>query len=91
MDSNDANQNGIPDLSDPPFVPPVVPQLNTHLANGQLALTIQASPGQSVVLLQSPSLSKPSWTTNQVITLSGSTAVINLPGPEGTTRFFQAR
>ena len=91
FDSNDANHNGIPDLNDPPFVPPITPQLSTRLANGQLELTIQASPGQSVVLLQSPGLSTPSWTTNQVVTLSRSTVVIGLPLAGGTTSYFQAR
>ncbi len=91
FDDNDANHNGIPDLSDAPPGGAVTPQLKLELANNQLNLTVTASVGQTVTLFQATDLSNPVWKTNQTVTLTGPSQVIVLPPPSGVSSYFRAQ
>lgn len=91
FDDNDANHNGIPDLSDVPPGGTVTPQLKLDLANNQLNLTVTASAGQTITLFQATDLSNPVWKTNQTVTLTGTSRVIILPPPSGASSYFRAQ
>ncbi len=91
FDDNDANQNGVPDLSDTPPGGAVTPQLKVEQVNNQLNLTVTASAGQAVTLFQATDLSNPVWTTNQTLTLTGAFQVLVLPISPGGPRYFRAQ
>ena len=90
FDSNDANHNGIPDLSDAPPGGSITPQLKLELADNQWNLTVTAAAGQTVTLYQATDLTNPIWKTNQTLTLTGLSQVIALPPPSGISSYFRA-
>jgi len=76
VDLNDANANGIPDLSDPQPVAPTVPTVSLSGPPGALRLTVTGEAGRSVRVEWSPSLSSPAWSLIRSGTLSGLPEVI---------------
>jgi hypothetical protein len=90
FDPNDANHNGIPDLSDAAPGGSITPQLKLELADNQWNLTVTAAAGQTVTLFQATNLTNPIWKTNQTLTLTGLSQVIALPPPSGVSSYFRA-
>jgi hypothetical protein len=91
-DSNDANHNGVPDLSDDPSPPVSTPPLLslTHSGN-QLLLTITAAASQSYQLQEIVSLGQTNWQTTQTVAVTNSPQTVLLPIPETPTRFWRLR
>jgi hypothetical protein len=70
-DPNDANGNGIPDLSDVPAAGPSRPGISLALVNGRLRATLAGPPGARCLVERSASLAPMSWTTAADVTLGG--------------------
>ena len=68
-DPNDANGNGIPDLSDVPAAGPSRPGISLALVNGRLRATLAGPPGARCLVERSASLAPMSWTTAADVTL----------------------
>jgi hypothetical protein len=90
-DTNDANANGIPDLSDDPTaVPQQGPRLGLVRSGGRLLLNITGTLGQSFNLQETASLSA-NWTNTTSLTLTNSPQVISLSVPATPTGFWRTR
>jgi hypothetical protein len=92
-DTNDANGNGIPDLSDDPSAqpPPQGPGLTLTRSSGQLLLTVDGAKGQTYSLEETPSLLPATWQKASSITLTNSIQGVTLPVPSGQTAFWRLR
>jgi hypothetical protein len=91
-DSNDANHNGVPDLSDDPSPPVSTPPLLSLTQSGnQLLLTITAAASQSYQLQEIVSLGQTNWQTTQTVAVTNSPQTVLLPIPETPTRFWRLR
>lgn len=88
VDTNDANANGIPDLSDPQPVAPTVPAVSLSGPPGALRLTVTGEAGRAVRVEWSPSLSSPTWSLVRSGTLSSVPEVIPVEAG-GSTGFYR--
>jgi hypothetical protein len=76
VDPNDANANGIPDLSDPQPVEPTLPTASISGPPGALRLTVRGEAGRTIRVEWSPTLSPPVWSLVRSGTLSSAPEVI---------------
>ena len=76
VDPNDANANGIPDLSDPQPVAPTLPTASISGPPGALRLTVRGEAGRTIQVEWSPTLSPPVWSLVRSGTLSTGPEVI---------------
>lgn len=91
-DTNDANTNGIPDLTDPAHTSgTTAPILSLHLAGGQLKLSIAGTIGASYDLEQSMTLPTASWQKTGSVTLTNATQMIDLGPAIDATTFYRLR
>jgi hypothetical protein len=91
-DTNDANTNGIPDLTDPEQTSvPTAPILSLSLEAGQLKLSIAGTKGASYDLEQSLTLSAASWEKSRSVTLTNSTQVVDVGAGLSATMFYRLR
>jgi len=87
-DSNDADSDGIPDLSDDsPVV--VAPVLALRLVGGGLELEIRGTVGVSYRIQSKPLLGDGEWELFQTLGLTNSTQVLVLPLPETPGTFWR--
>ncbi len=92
IDSNDADKNHIPDLTDgTEFVKPEGPAVKLVAANGQLTLTITAKAGQQVTVEQSTDLDGTPWEEVETRTLSSDSEDLSLVSPSEGARFYRVR
>jgi hypothetical protein len=91
-DPNDANGNGIPDLSDDPgSSSEVVVRLGLVRSGGQLLLSMSGVTGNTYELQEASTLSSADWAKSGSVTLTNNPQVISLPPPATATRFWRAR
>jgi hypothetical protein len=76
VDPNDANANGIPDLSDPQPVAPTSPTVFISGPPGALRLTVKGEVGRTIRVEWSPTLSPAVWSLVRSGTLSSAPEVI---------------
>jgi hypothetical protein len=88
IDPNDANHNGIPDLSD---VPVSAPTLALAWKDGRPALTVTAQAGAYVIVEQSADLVAPAWTQVDARTLTANAEELVFPAPSSGGSYFRAR
>ncbi len=88
VDTNDANANGIPDLSDPQSVVPTAPTVSLSGSPGALRLTVTGEAGRAVRVEWSPSLSSPTWNLIRSGTFSSVPEVIPVEAG-GSTGFYR--
>ena len=86
-DSNDADGNGIPDLSDAPISKR--PELSVAVANGQLLFSISGELGRVYRLEQSDDLSGSDWTPILSVTLERNPQIFPVPLPANPATFWQ--
>lgn len=91
-DSNDANRNGIPDLSDDPSTapPPAPPQLVLSLTPTNLLLSVSGAVGRVQDFQQSASLPATNWQTAFSVTITNNPQLISIPYPAGPAAFWRA-
>jgi hypothetical protein len=91
-DPNDANGNGIPDLTDD-FTPagPRRPLLRLVRASNQLRLSISGEVGVTYEVEAAPSLGAPNWVRSASVRLTNDSQVVELPWPESATQFWRVR
>lgn len=88
VDLNDANANGIPDISDPQPLVPTSPTLSLSGPLGAFRLTVTGEAGRTIRVERIPSLSSPAWTLIRSGTLSGVPEVIPVEA-DGSTGFYR--
>lgn len=88
-DPNDANNNGIPDLSD--VAAPRWPLLMLSQANNQLLLSINGEIGRTHEVQQVSSLSQSNWTTTLSLTLTNSPQTVPLAAPTTGMTFWRVK
>ncbi len=76
VDPNDANANGIPDLSDPQPAAPTSPTVSLSGPPGALRLTVTGEAGRTIRVEWSPTLSPSVWSLIRSGTLSSAPEVI---------------
>lgn len=76
VDPNDANANGIPDLSDPQPMAPTSPAISLSGPPGALRLTVTGEAGRTIRVEWSPTLLPPAWSLIRSGTLSSAPEVI---------------
>ncbi|MBI4326824.1 MAG: hypothetical protein HY674_16410 [Chloroflexi bacterium] len=89
VDSNDANGNGIPDLSDVPQ--PIRPELSVSRTQTHLLFKITGEIGRLYDLEESGSLTQPAWTTASTVILSANSQELQWPLPAGQARFYRLK
>ncbi|MGC3957059.1 MAG: hypothetical protein QM813_03570 [Verrucomicrobiota bacterium] len=91
VDTNDANANGIPDLSDDPFTiaPPRRPLLALSHAQAHLQLRVSGDVGRTHLVQEAASPSTTSWTTVQSLTLTNDPQFLTLPLPAKSPTFWR--
>ena len=80
-DPNDADNDGLPDLTDPADVPPptVTPEARLELVDGNLVLQVKAKAGARVTIESRPALTGGNWTAVQSLTLANDSESLALP------------
>ena len=92
IDSNDADGNHIPDLTDgTEFVQPSGPVAKLVVTGGQLTLTITAKSGQQVIVEQSADLNGTTWEEVETRTLASDSEDVSLTSPTEDARFYRVR
>lgn len=95
FDDNDADDDRVPDLSDPPGggggIIPVDAVLSAQVEEGFLKLGITARKGQSVIIERKPTLRTGEWTEVETITLTADTQVKDLPLSGDDSDFYRVR
>jgi hypothetical protein len=90
-DPNDANANGIPDLSDDASSSsPRPPQLGLSRSGNQLLLSISGESGQSYTIQQTSTLNTTNWLKSVSLTLTNDSQEFPLPLPTEQTSFWRA-
>jgi len=87
VDTNDANQNGIPDFSDDPV--PAPPRLALFVNPTNLLLTIDGDVGTICQIQASSSLAATNWQPVRTLTLTNDPQTIALPLGNNPTAFFR--
>ena len=91
-DLNDANANGIPDLSDDPVeVTPLPPLLSLSASANRLLFRLNATVGQTYNLEEIVSLAATNWQNIASITVTNNPQTLSLPIPNTTTAFWRLR
>ena len=89
-DTNDANHNGIPDLSDDLVVPPPRrPALGLSRIPDHLVLTVSGEVGRTHSVQQSTNLSSTNWQTLQSLSLTNDPQSVILPLPAQSPTFWR--
>ncbi len=88
-DSNDANGNGIPDLSDAPQ--PVRPDLGVTRTQTHLLFKVTGEIGRLYDLEESGSLAQPVWSKATSVILSANSQELQWPLPVGQVRFWRLK
>lgn len=88
-DPNDADRDGIPDLSDVPSAR--LPLLSLRRQGEELALTLSGEPGRVHEIQSTTSLASPTWQRVLSLTLTNDPQVLRLPLPERSPTFYRAR
>ena len=89
-DPNDADKDGIPDLTDPATVTPTEPPVLSLGLNGDsLQITLTGTAGTTVNLEQKDSLGGGTWSVVQSVNLAGTTESVILNVPAGNS-FYRA-
>jgi hypothetical protein len=90
VDTNDANRNGIPDLSDDLAVaPPRRPLLSLSRSASELRLQVAGDIGHAHLIQQASSPNPTTWTTVQTLTLTNDPQVITLSLPGDSPAFWR--
>jgi hypothetical protein len=90
-DPNDADADGIPDLSDLDMPStPTPPTLGIGPSGAQLTLTLAGEAGGTYEVQSTPSLGPANWTAVTTVVLSNQTQAIDLARPPGATTFWRA-
>jgi hypothetical protein len=90
VDTNDANKNGIPDLSDDTAVhPPRRPLLSLARTSTQLRLRLSGEVGRTHLVQEAAAPNAVTWTTVQGITLTNDPQEIVLPLPNHSPAFWR--
>jgi hypothetical protein len=91
-DTNDANTNEIPDLTDPEQTSiPTAPILSLSLDASHLKLSIAGTTGATYDLEQSLTLSAASWEKTRSVTLTNSTQIVDVGAALNATMFYRLR
>lgn len=92
-DSNDADGDGIPDLSDDAVVinPPQPPELEITLTETTVIITIHGEAGREYDLETSDSAQPGSWTFQQSVPLELDSAPVEFDRPDAGMRFWRAK
>jgi hypothetical protein len=88
-DPNDADSNGIPDLSD--TAPTRPPSLSLRQDTNGLWLSVSGDVGRAYEVEQTVTLIQPQWTNVAAITLTNDPQVMKLSLPAEATQFWRAR
>lgn len=90
-DLNDADSDGIPDLSDEAVsTPPQAPFLSLQIGSTNLLLTIHGEVGRVHEILSAGAVTGTVWEAGQTVILTNDSQVISLPLPTAAT-FWRAR
>lgn len=90
-DPNDADHDGIPDLSDDPAVsPPRRPRLELVRHAAGLWLVVRGDTGRVHQVQTTANLAAPDWQTVLTLTLTNDPQVVSLALPAGSPRFWRA-
>jgi hypothetical protein len=91
-DPNDADRDGIPDLSDDASLPPPNPPvLSLKSTAAGLQLVILGDPGRTCSLEETSSLGQPSWGVVRTFSLTADPHVLNLPCDGAIPKFWRVR
>lgn len=88
-DSNDANGNGIPDLSDVPV--PRSPSLGVSLSNRQLLFSVRGEVGKRHEIERVSALGKTNWVLATSLTLTNDPQTATLPVPTNGIGFWRVK
>ena len=89
-DPNDANADGVPDLSDDPVAAPGSrPVLSVELRQGNLWFQIRARIGTRIDLEQTTTLLPANWTKATSLTVAADPETVALSMPDAATRFYR--
>jgi hypothetical protein len=90
-DTNDANQNGIPDLSDDPanLPPPRRPVLSLEWTSNELSLRLTGDTGRTHQLQEASRPDAITWGTVRIFTLQRDPETITLPMPTNSPTFWR--
>jgi hypothetical protein len=89
-DTNDVNQNHIPDFSDnPPSPLPRRPSLSLALGSSNLRLSISGDVGHSHVVQEATTPNPTNWLTVTSVTLTASPQVVTLPLVSAKAKFWR--
>lgn len=93
FDANDADEDRIPDLTDPPAggVNSVAPKLAVTVDDAFLKLTISAVKGQSVIIERKPSLGTGDWSEVETVSLAEDSVTKELPLSGDDSDFYRVR
>lgn len=90
-DPNDADQDGIPDLTDDSRPPPTPPTLAVARKGDQLELTLAGETGWSYALERSSSMDPDSWIVEQTVQLTESPLRLTVTPAPVEARFYRLR
>ena len=90
-DAHDANQNGIPDLTDPPPVVAPAPTLSIQRNGGALWLSIHGDAGQAYEVEQNSALGTTNWTAVDSVVLATNPTLFVLEPPTNGAAFYRVR
>jgi hypothetical protein len=91
-DPNDADNDGLPDLSDTISAEPERPTLATSFTSNAVQIEVTGTPGAPLVIESSPTLPATTWTTAGEVTLNASgKATLSITDLSGNARLFRAR
>lgn len=91
-DTNDANGNGIPDLSDDlTTLPPRRPVLSLSRTSAQLLLSISGDIGRSHIIQEAAFANATNWSTIQSLNLTNDPHVLTLPLPNSSPTFWRVQ
>jgi hypothetical protein len=92
VDTNDANRNGIPDLSDDVAVaPPRRPLLLLTRSASELRLRVGGEVGRTHLVQKASSPNTTNWTTIQTLTLTNDPQVVTMPLPGDSPAFWRVQ
>jgi hypothetical protein len=89
-DKNDADHDGIPDLTDPPAVTAAAPTMQIIKTANGIRLMITGDIGATYTLEDAPSLPAAQWLHPTTVTLTASPQALDLPAPT-TATFWRMR
>ncbi len=90
-DSNDADNDGIPDLTDDLETPPTPPRLLLAREGASLRLDISGQSNFVYTLERASTLAPDPWVSNRLVTLSQTNLSIALPDVSGPSGFWRLR